>query len=102
MWIDRVACAWLIQRFIDKQATFIWLDKPEECPQDALGFDFNGAQFTHAGDKVSFEVLMFNFHLENIPGLKQIADIIHFLDFGGIPVPQAKGLETILLGAREQ
>src|SRR5439155_1361286 len=46
-WIDRVASAWLIRRFIDPRARFRWLRKPTDCPKTALGFDFDGAEFTH-------------------------------------------------------
>jgi hypothetical protein len=45
LWVDRVASAWLIQRFIDPSARFVWLDTPADCPSDALGFDFDGATF---------------------------------------------------------
>jgi hypothetical protein len=52
-WIDRLASAWLIHRFIDPKAKIQWLEKPEDCPKRALGFDFDGATFTHVGEKVS-------------------------------------------------
>ncbi len=59
LWVDRVASAWLIRRFIDRAARFVWLNSPAECPSNALGFDFDGAAFTHtetsAGVLVSFE-----------------------------------------------
>ena len=42
-WVDRLACAWLIRRFIDAQAQILWLASPNDCPADALGFDFDGA-----------------------------------------------------------
>ena len=51
-WVDRLACAWLIQRFIDRRAKFVWLpDKhgPLRAPRGVLGFDFDGARFTHVG-----------------------------------------------------
>jgi Chromate resistance exported protein len=54
-WVDRVGSAWLIRRFIDPQARFRWLAKPSNCPKGALGFDFDGASFTHVGDRVTFE-----------------------------------------------
>ena len=57
LWIDRVASAWLIRRFIDPKARFVWLKKVKDCPKRAVGFDFDGAQFTHVGTKVTFEVL---------------------------------------------
>src|SRR6266699_1675373 len=57
VWVDRVASAWLIRRFIDLDARFLWLTTPQECPADALGFDFDGAAFTHTDHRVTFEVL---------------------------------------------
>ena len=62
-WIDRLASAWLIRRFIDSQAQIKWLDEPAVCPKRALGFDFDGATFTHVGDKVTFEVIGTSFGL---------------------------------------
>ncbi|MGZ4955204.1 MAG: chromate resistance protein ChrB domain-containing protein, partial [Methylobacter sp.] len=44
---DRLACAWLIRRFIDAQAQILWLASPNDCPASALGFDFDGAIFSH-------------------------------------------------------
>jgi hypothetical protein len=61
LWVDRVASAWLIRRFIDPHATFLWLEDIRDCPDDALGFDFDRATFTHVGDRVSFEVLLASF-----------------------------------------
>ena len=61
LWVDRVASAWLIRRFIDPHATFLWLEDIRDCPDDALGFDFDRATFTHVGDRVTFEVLLASF-----------------------------------------
>ena len=102
MWVDRVASAWLIKHYIDKDASFIWLKKPADCPDNAFGFDFNGAQFTHIDDKVTFEVLIESFGLQDEPGLMRLAELIHYLDVGGMPVAEAKGLEMLLIGAREK
>jgi hypothetical protein len=102
MWVDRMASAWLIQRFIDPEAHFAWLEKPEDCPIDALGFDFDGASFTHVGDKVTFEVLLASFGLENDAALAKLAALVHFLDAGGNPVAEAAGVETVLAGARSR
>ncbi len=99
-WIDRLASAWLIRRFIDRKAQLLWLDKPQDCPRDALGFDFDGAAFTHRGARVTFEVLMASFRLEENHALARLAAIVHYLDVGGIPVPEAAGLESLLAGAR--
>jgi hypothetical protein len=100
LWVDRVASAWLIHRFIDPDARFKWLDRPADCPKGALGFDFDGAAFTHVGDRVSFETLMASFSLEDDPGLVRLAAMVHQLDVGGEPVPEAAGFEAVMTGAR--
>lgn len=100
-WVDRLASAWLIKRFIDREARFAWIDRPSECPRNAVSFDFDGAAFTHTGHRVTFEVLVASFGLETDAAIASIGAAVHFLDVGGIPVPDAKGLETMLKGARE-
>ena len=103
-WVDRLACAWLIRRFIDPDARFVWLLDPSgstPAPRGALGFDYDGARFTHVGSLVSFEVLAASFGLDADPRLQRIARVVHFLDIGGIPVPEAAGLEAVLAGLRE-
>jgi len=99
-WADRLASAWLIRRFIDPDARILWLDKPADCPEDALGFDFDGATFTHVGSGVTFEVLAASFDFEHDPGVEKIGTLIHYLDVGGVPVAEAAGFEAILRGAR--
>ncbi len=100
LWVDRVASAWLIRRFIDPRATFAWLDKPKDLPEGALGFDFDGAHFTHVGDRVTFETLMAAFELEGDAALARVAAVVHQLDVGGDPVPEAAGFEAVMTGAR--
>lgn len=102
LWVDRMASAWLIKRFIDIDATFKWLNKPQDCPKSALGFDFDGATFTHVASLVTFEVLLATFIHEPDPALLKLATVVHFLDAGGIPVAEAHGLEMILKGMRER
>ena len=102
LWIDRMASAWLIKRFIDPAAKFKWLNKPHDCPKSALGFDFDGATFTHIGSMVTFEVLLASFNLDTDPVLTRLAAVVHFLDVGGIPVAEAHGLELVLKGMRER
>ena len=101
-WVDRVGSAWLIRRFIDPKARFRWLVKPSDCPKSALGFDFDGATFTHVDDRVTFETLMASFGLEDNAALMRMAAIVHSLDIGGEPVAEAKGLEAVLSGAHER
>ncbi|MDE2367916.1 MAG: chromate resistance protein [Burkholderiales bacterium] len=100
LWVDRVASAWLIRRYIDRDARFQWLARPSDCPRRALGFDFDGAAFTHAGDRVTFETLMAAFGLESDAALARLAAIVHALDVGGEPVAEASGFEAVMAGAR--
>ena len=100
LWVDRMASAWLIARFIDAEAKFKWLAQPADCPKKALGFDFDGAAFTHVGPRVTFEVLLVSFGLDADAALERIGAIVHFLDAGGMPVAEAAGLEAVLKGLR--
>jgi hypothetical protein len=100
-WVDRLASAWLIVRFIDPKARFAWLASPADCPADALGFDFDGARFTHVGERVSFEVLIASFDLGQQPALVRMAGLVHYLDVGGARPPEAAGIETLLAGLRD-
>ncbi len=100
LWVDRMASAWLIRRFIDKRAKFLWLDNPKKCPKTALGFDFDGATFTHVDGRVTFEVLAASFGLDSDLAIIRIAAIVHCLDVGGVPVAEAAGIEAVLAGAR--
>ena len=100
-WIDRLASAWLIKKFVDTSPTFMWLETPTDCPDEALGFDFDGARFSHINHWVTFEVLLHSFNLET-PALKKIAEIVHYLDVGGIEPPEAVGIEKIMQGLHSQ
>lgn len=102
LWVDRVASAWLIRRFIDPEARFRWLATPSDCPKSALGFDFDGARFTHVGDRVTFETLIASFGLEDDAALMGLAAMVHSLDVGGEPVAEASGFEAVLSGAHER
>jgi hypothetical protein len=83
LWIDRV-----------------WLKSIKDCPARALGFDFDGATFTHIDSKVTFEVLLISFGLEHNVGLARLAEIVRYLDVGGLPVAEAAGFAAIMTGAR--
>lgn len=97
-WVDRLGTAWLVQRFIDKKPTFAWLADPKKCPKSALGYDFDGATFTHVGDKVTFEVVAESFGLLDDPALRRLAALVHYIDTGGIPVDEAPGFELVIRG----
>lgn len=99
-WVDRLASGWLIRRFIDPQARLAWVSDTSQAPRDAIGYDFDGARFTHVGQRVTFEVLMASFALDQDTRLAPIAASVHYLDVGGIVVAQAAGLEAVLGGLR--
>jgi hypothetical protein len=99
LWVDRLASAWLIRRFIDRRARFTWLKHPKDCPKHALGFDFDGARFTHVGHRVTFETLLASFGLESDAALQRIGTMVHTLDVGG-EAPEAAGFEMLLKGLK--
>jgi hypothetical protein len=99
-WVDRLVSAWLIRRFIDPEARFVWLRSPEECPAEALGFDYDGATFSHVGQRVTCETLIASFALAD-PGLRRLAALVHYLDIGGAQPVEAAGVERVLAGLRE-
>ena len=102
LWVDRVASAWLIKRKIDQHARFEWLESPVDGPQDAIGFDFDAAAFTHVGNLVTFEVLLHAFGLDDDAALIRMATMVHSLDVAdGAYSPEAAGFEAMLTGARE-
>ena len=98
-WVDRLASAWLIRRFIDPQARFVWLRSAADCPKKAIGFDFDGATFSHVGARVTFETLLASFDLET-PALLRLGALVHGLDAGGVQPPEAAGVERVLAGMR--
>jgi hypothetical protein len=99
-WVDRLASAWLIRRHIDPEARFLWLAQPADCPDGAVGFDFDGAEFSHVGARVSFETLLASFGLEADAALARLARTVHGLDVGGPATPEAAGVEAMLAGMR--
>ena len=100
VFVDRIASAWLIRRFIDPQATFRFVSARGYRPQTGeLRFDMFEAEFTHEGDKCTFEVLLERGALKD-PALRAIAEIIHDIDlkddkFGRTEVA---GIRTLVEG----
>jgi hypothetical protein len=99
LWADRLACAWLIRRFVDPEATLVWLEKAQEPPPGALGFAFEGAHFTSGEARVTYEEMLARLDLAKNPALAKIGSIVHFLEGRGTPVPEAAGVQTLLQGA---
>ena len=77
----------------------MWLNDLNAIPETAIGFDFDGARFSHVEGLVTFEVLVRSFDLDS-PAMSKLSQIIHFLDVGGIQPTEAAGIESILAGMR--
>jgi len=101
--IDRMASAWLIKRFIDSDAAFDFIDEKDmdTIDKSLVTFDIRRGEFTHHGDMCTFEVIMRSFSLKD-KTLKKMAEIIHDLDMKDdkYGAAEAKGLENILEGIR--
>jgi hypothetical protein len=97
--IDRAACAWLIRRFIDPEAEFVFVDDPSEVPGDATSFDMRGAELGHHGGDCSFETFLRRYQLDD-PVLREIGKIVHEADLDDerYDAPEAPGLDVLLRG----
>ena len=101
--VDRVACPWLISRFVDSEATFLFVPKSqiEKVAKEsgAIPFDAPGVELGHHGDKCSFETIIEHFQLTD-PALLRLAKIVHGADVAGDrdADPLAVGLEAIAVG----
>lgn len=94
--VDRLACIWLIRRFIDPAAAIRYADTPAP---DEVAFDMRGATFGHQGARCSFETMLAAFGLD-APGLTVLAEIVHALDLwdGTAERVEAAGVDAILRG----
>jgi hypothetical protein len=101
-WVDRLASAWLVRRFIDPSARFVWLKPSAKLPKAALGFDFDGARFTHVAGKVTFEVIAASFGLDDDIALRRLGEAVHYIDVGGAANEEAAGLEAVIRGLQAQ
>ena len=102
--VNRAATAWLIRRFIDPQAEFLFVDPDQvadvETQQNAHGFDAPGARYPHrdAKGRCSFESLVDEYRPED-PALKELAKIVHGADLDELGIaPEAAGLLAISRG----
>ena len=101
--VDRTACAWLIKKFIDPNAEFVFIDWPREKPKPEHGipFDIEGAELSHRDGKCTFEVMIEKYGIKD-PYVLRIAEIVHAADIEGEidKVPEARGVEAVLDGLR--
>jgi hypothetical protein len=97
--IDRAACAWLVRRFIDPDAEFLFVTDPDEVPADATAFDMRGVELSHHGGDCSFETILRRYDLQD-PVLWDLARIVHEADLADdrYDAPEAPGLDVVLRG----
>jgi hypothetical protein len=98
--VDRIACAWMIRKFIDPDAGFKFVPPKGYVPEkNELRFDMFDAEFTHEGDRCSFEVLLERAGLKE-PALNSIAEIVHDIDLkdGKFGREEAAGVKTLING----
>ena len=97
--VDRIASAWLIRGFIDRKAGFRFVDPKERGRPGELSFDMPGGDFTHDGDRCTFETLVARFGLAD-RALQEVAEIVHDIDLKDAKFgrTEAAGLERILTG----
>lgn len=97
--VDRAASAWLIRRFVDPEAEFIFVDDPDDVPVDATPFDMIGVDLTHHGDRVTFESILDRHGLDDRI-LHQLGRIVHEADVADdlYDAPEAAGLDAIIRG----
>jgi hypothetical protein len=94
--IDRLCSAWLIKRFIDPKARFVFAPE-EKLPKNAIPFDVLGAEFTHRGDSCTFETLLESFRLKD-GALSSMAELVHEIDLKDQKFnrPESAGLDMVV------
>jgi hypothetical protein len=97
--IDRAACAWLLRRFVDLDAEFVFVNDAGEVPADTTAFDMRGVELSHHGGDCSFETMLRHFGLDD-PVLWDVARIVHEADLEDdrYEAPEAVGLDVVCRG----
>ena len=93
------ACAWLLRRFVDPGAEFVFVDDPDDVPKDATPFDMRGVELSHHGGDCSFETFLHRYELAD-PVLWEIGKVVHEADLADerYDAPEASGLDVLLRG----
>ncbi|MBM4327587.1 MAG: chromate resistance protein [Deltaproteobacteria bacterium] len=93
--VDRIACPWLIKRFIDEDAEFIFVPKDQVAPeadrQGAIPFDVAGIELGHVDGRCSFESILLKYGFTDNVALTRMAEIIHAADVSADPAGSAEG-----------
>lgn len=94
--VDRMACAWLIRRFIDPDAEFGFVSGPDDLPTGATPFDMRGVELSHHEDDCTFETMLARYQLDD-PVLHEIAALVHEADLADdrFYAPGAPGLDLV-------
>ena len=97
--IDRAACAWLVRRFVDSDADFVFVNDPDDVPANATPFDMPGVELSHHRGACSFETFLERYELDD-PVLWDISRIVHEADLADerYDAPEAPGLDVLLRG----
>jgi hypothetical protein len=97
--VDRTACAWLVLRFVDPDAEFVFVDDADHVPADATPFDMRGVELSHHDGGCSFEAFLDRYGLGE-PGLAAVARIVHEADVGDerYDASEAPGLDAVIAG----
>jgi len=97
--VDRAACAWLLCRFVDPEAEFVFVDDPADVPSDATPFDMRGVELSHHNGDCSFETILRRYDLAD-PVLWELAALVHETDLADdrYDEPGAPGLDAICRG----
>jgi len=100
--IDRIACPWLVKRFIDPGAEFLYVPAPQvkavATEREAVPYDIADVEFTHDGDLCSFDAFISKYRLKD-PALDALALIVRGADTGRLDLaPQCAGLAAVSLG----
>jgi hypothetical protein len=102
--VDRIACPWLIRRFIDPDAEFLFVERDQVLSvaerERAHSYDAEGAEYTHRDGKCSFDVLVEEFDLTGDAGLVRLAEVVHAADVSEDidSSPEGRGLSAIAHG----
>ena len=101
--VDRVACPWLIKRFVDREAEFLFVSPDQVAAtvqaEAATPFDVPGAELGHHGEACSFDAIVEKYDLGDDPGLVRLARIVRGADTDALDLtPESRGLLAVAQG----